>query len=378
MRVYNKLPAMLLITLPIATVWVSVISTEAASFQTVILSEAKNLSSLPLSSSLNEEASVITISAEQEPSSPQIVNAQVEQRTVTKSLADEIESWAARATKAEWLGYAVPAVGGQRAACCSDGNDGGNCGPCHLEDADRGVSLVSKQTKVELEAPRNVVILYRAESGHIGQIRVVSEDCTLDAGGLKFVWLSGVKPAESVAFLSTFIANADLEERDWQKPAQGALTAIAMHAGPDADRALESFVSPQQRESLRKQASFWLGAARGAEGLNLLEKMARSDPSAEVRAQVAFALFVSKQPGALGEMIRMAHDDESPRVRGQALFWLAQKAGQKAASTITGAIENDPDTEVKKKAVFALSQMPKDEGVPRLIHVAETNPEVRK
>jgi len=28
--------------------------------------------------------------------------------------------------------------------------------------------------------------------------------------------------------------------------------------------------------------------------------------------------------------------------------------------------------------VFALSQMPKDEGVPGLIHVAETNPEVRK
>ena len=47
---------------------------------------------------------------------------------------------------------------------------------------------------------------------------------------------------------------------------------------------------------------------------------------------------------------------------------------------IWGAIENDPDTEVKKKAVFALSQMPKDEGVPKLIQVAETNrnSEVRK
>jgi HEAT repeat protein len=35
---------------------------------------------------------------------------------------------------------------------------------------------------------------------------------------------------------------------------------------------------------------------------------------------------------------------------------------------------------VKKKAVFALSQMPKDEGVPKLIQVAQTNknPEVRK
>jgi HEAT repeat protein len=35
---------------------------------------------------------------------------------------------------------------------------------------------------------------------------------------------------------------------------------------------------------------------------------------------------------------------------------------------------------VKKKAVFALSQLPKDESVPQLIHVADTNrnPVVRK
>jgi HEAT repeat protein len=67
-------------------------------------------------------------------------------------------------------------------------------------------------------------------------------------------------------------------------------------------------------------------------------------------------------------------------VRGQALFWLAHKAGQKAVGAITGAIDNDPDTDVKKKAVFALSQLPKDEGVPKLIEVAQTNHnrEVRK
>ncbi|HMD43010.1 MAG TPA: HEAT repeat domain-containing protein [Candidatus Acidoferrum sp.] len=43
-------------------------------------------------------------------------------------------------------------------------------------------------------------------------------------------------------------------------------------------------------------------------------------------------------------------------------------------------METDPDTEVKKKAVFALSQMPRDEGVLKLIQVAETNrnPVVRK
>jgi HEAT repeats len=61
--------------------------------------------------------------------------------------------------------------------------------------------------------------------------------------------------------------------------------------------------------------------------------------------------------------------------------WLGdQKAGKRAAAAITDAIQNDPETDGKKKAVFALSQLPKDQSVPRLIHVAETNtnPAVRK
>jgi hypothetical protein len=320
--------------------------------------------------------------AGQSAGTPQTSNAQIEQRSATKPLAEEINAWAASASKPEWLGYAVPAIGGEHNMCCNNGNWNGEtgCGTCWLEDRHANDTTLSTPNKINLESPRTLVVLYRAESGKIGKIRGVSQNCALDAGGLKFVWLTGVKPTESVAFLSTFVANSDLEGRGQENLAQGALTAIALHAGPEADRALESFVAPQQRESLRRQTAFWLGAARGASGFEALERMAKSDPSPNVRAQVAFAFSVSKEPAAVDEMIRMAHDDENAHVRGQALFWLAQKAGKKAAGTITGAIENDPDTEVKKKAVFALSQMPKDEGVPKLIEVAQNNrnPEVRK
>ena len=40
---------------------------------------------------------------------------------------------------------------------------------------------------------------------------------------------------------------------------------------------------------------------------------------------------------------------------------------------MNAAIQNDPNFEVKKKAVFALSQLPKEESVPQLVHVADTN-----
>jgi len=315
---------------------------------------------------------------------PQVENARMERKALTGQLAAEVKAWATRAEEPQWLGYAVPQMGRERAMCCGDyqGSWRNGCGHCRLEDRGNGTNMTSRGDAgtAKLEAPRSVAVLFRAENKRITKIRVVSMECSLDAGGLPFVWLSGVKPAESVELLETFVQGTDLDAHDDDHVSHGALTAIALHGDPGADRALESFTRTDEPESLRKQTAFWLGAAREKAGFAVLQKMAKSDPSSEVRAQVTFALSVSHEQGAVEEMIRMAHDDQSTHVRGQALFWLAQKAGQKAVSAITGAIENDPDTDVKKKAVFALSQLPKDEGVPKLIEVAQTNHnrEVRK
>lgn len=322
--------------------------------------------------------------ARQASETPQLVNAKTETRAVSGSLADTLRGIAAQADKPEWIGYSVAQISGDHNACCGNFNDGYGCGTCRLEKENGSISTNSQKEPnagtVQLEGSRQLVVLFRIEGKQVMRIREASENCALDAGGLPFIWLSGVKPAESVALLADFLHKATFEGHGDHGVGQGALTAIALHADPSADRAFESFVAAGQPEQLRKHATFWLGASRGKFGEQLLQKMAKSDPSPEVRSQVAFGLSVSHEPEALSEMIRMAKEDESTHVRGQALFWLAQKAGQKAMTAITGAIENDPDTEVKKKAVFALSQMPKDEGVPKLIEVAKTNHnrEVRK
>jgi HEAT repeat protein len=329
-------------------------------------------------------ATAIPTARAQSGDAPQIENARVEKKTLGGPLAAEVKAWTAKAEQPQWLGYSVPQMGRERSMCCGDygGSWGNGCGHCRLEDHENGTNMSSKDEPgtARLETPRSIAVLYRAENKHVTKIRVVSLECSLDAGGLPFVWLSGVKPAESVELLETFVHGTDLDAHDDEYASKSALTAIALHADPAADRVLESFTRSSEPESLRKQTAFWLGAAREKAGLAVLEKMAKGDPSSEVRAQVTFALSVSHEPGAVEEMIRMAHDDQSTHVRGQALFWLAHKAGQKAVGAITGAIDNDPDTDVKKKAVFALSQLPKDEGVPKLIEVAQTNRnrEVRK
>jgi hypothetical protein len=314
-----------------------------------------------------------------------IENARMESRHVAGTLAATMAEAEKNAASPMWVGYAVKAVEGERTICCGNYSDsrGEGCGRCELEtnrDHWNNSSNEKSVSAVKLEGGEQLIVLFRLQDRHLTRVKVASEDCVLDAGGLPFVWLADVKPAESVVVLADYVRKENAGERQRYSLGNEALTAIALHDGAAAAGALESFVAPAQPEELRKQAAFWLGAARGKEGLAALQRMAKKDPSTEVRAHVTFALSISKEPAALEEMIRMAHEDESGHVRGQALFWLAQKAGKRAVTAIDSAIASDPDTDVKKQAVFALSQLPKAEGVPKLIQVAENNrnPEVRK
>jgi hypothetical protein len=323
-------------------------------------------------------------------SQPQIKNAQFETHAVSGNLDATVRGIAASQSSPAWIGYSVPMIeaknGYHRSMCCGNwSSDGNNCGPCNLESLNgNNMNESDGPTRsggtVHLEGSQTMFVLLRVADHRIGRVRTFTEDCQIDAGGLRVVWIADAKPAESVVLLEGIVNSSNFDESDGRNASNGAMSAIVMHNDPAADRALASFVEPSRPEKLRSQTAFWLGNARGKSGLEALKRMAKSDPSEKVREQVTFALSQSSEPGAVDELIRMAKEDASSRVRGQGLFWLAQRAGQKAAGAITDAIENDPDTEVKKRAVFALSQMPKDEGVPRLIEVAKTNknPAVRK
>jgi HEAT repeat protein len=328
----------------------------------------------------------------QTPGAPQVSNAQTETRAVSGTLENTMRGITSAQTTAAWVGYSVPMInpgdGRRIMMCCGNWNsDYGvqNCGPCVLESS-RGVNMnetdrpVTNSGPVKLEGPTTMYVLLRIADHKIGRVATYTEDCQIDAGGLHFTWLAGVNPAESVALLTTIVADTNYSAREGRDPGDSAVRAIAMHGDPSADRALNSFVALDKPEALRSKTAFWLGNSRGRSGLEVLKRMAKSDTSPAVRDQVTFALSQSHEKDALDELVRMAKEDESVRVRGQALFWLAQKAGDRAVGAISNAIDNDPDTEVKKKAVFALSQLPKDEGVPLMINVARDNknPAVRK
>ena len=296
---------------------------------------------------------------------PQLTNAHFETRAVSGDGQRYMEDFVAHETGPLWFGYAVESSQSDNRSCCW--NDS-SCG-CRLEGGSGGVNIQNSKESVQLEGSHSLFVLYRVQDHAIGKIRPFSANCPLDAGGLRFVWLTGVSTKASIQFLSARV----------KRDSESALVAIAMHGGDAADQALERFAEPSNGEWVQEKALFWLASSRGDRGFRTVQRFAQHDPSDNIREKAMFDLSLCKQPAAIDALIDSAKHDSSARVRGQALFWLAQKAGEKAMREIKNSIENDPDTEVKKKAVFALQELG-GEGVPLLIEVAKTNRngEVRK
>ena len=310
---------------------------------------------------------------------PRVENARMETRAVAGGLDSTFRGIVAAQSSPAWIGYSVPMIAGEHQMCCWNNNV--MCG-CSLEprNGDQSFTVSNNQT-VKLEGPRELVVLFRVESHQTGKIRTFTPECNLDAGGLPFIWLTGVTAPDSIRLLLTMAKDTAAGSHEQMRKSDGATAAIAMHADPSADPALEELAALSQPEQVRRQAIFWLGNARGQRGFEIVSRVVRGDPSDKIREHAVFALTQNKDPRALDVVASVAHNDKSPHVRGQALFWLAQRAGQKIAeSAINDAIANDPETEVKKKAVFALTQIPGGDGVPLLIQVVRNNrnPEVRK
>lgn len=301
---------------------------------------------------------------------PPTVNARFHTDAVGAGLSAAVRRFQ-RASGPLWLGYEVAAAPQPRSVCrgyaqSSMGDE--CCGVYRLEGPDTASPSSGDQA-----AQTNVAVLIRLDQGMIDKLLVVDARCQLDAGGLPFTWLAGVSEDDSLMWLSSLV------KKDSGRLANPALAAIAMHETQKATTSLSGFASPSQPVSLREKAAFWLGAARGHDGLLALEKL-MSDGDPGFRKSLVFDVSVNHGATAVDDLIRMARSDPDTGVREQALFWLAQKAGAKAIATLKDVAANDPEVAVKRKAVFALSRLPNDQAVPLLLHVAQTNPDraVRK
>ena len=229
-----------------------------------------------------------------------LINAQVDTRSAAAGLEREFRGLLSAQPQPAWIGYTVPAVRTYNLGCE------------YVSPGGRTVPGV-----VHLEPPDHAVILFRVESGAVNRMRALSPDCEIDAGGVPVHWLADVRPAESAALLATL----DFNER---------MMAIAMHADPAADTALEHLAATGEPDSVRRRAAFWIGAARGRRGLDFLRNLLAADPSQPVRERAVEGLAASREPEALDLLISIAKKDGDTRVRRQAVAAIGRSRDPKA------------------------------------------------
>ena len=89
-------------------------------------------------------ATAIPVATAQSIEAPQVENARLEKKALAGPLAAEVKTWAAKAEQPQWLGYAVPQMGRDRAMCCGDydGSWRNGCGHCRLEEHGHGTNAV--------------------------------------------------------------------------------------------------------------------------------------------------------------------------------------------------------------------------------------------
>jgi HEAT repeats len=208
---------------------------------------------------------------------------------------------------ATWIGYRVPIAKRERATMS---NGDSCCGRCRLEP------------------PSELVVLARAEKSEIIALKSLSADCDVDAAGMPVVWLTDVKPDESVAWLTSLAGSPASGPRS--QTARAALDAIALHETPAAVRTLIALARGGESSSTRGQALFWLAQRAGDQVAATIADAIDRDPDTEVKKKAVFALSQLPADQGVPKLIDVAKANRNPAVRKQAMFWLGQSNDPRA------------------------------------------------
>lgn len=236
-----------------------------------------------------------------------LTNAQVEV-VAAGPLPATVEARVRAATTARWIGYEVPMVDGDRFACDWSGS-----------------STRPAPTSVKLEGPDTLYVLIRAEQAAVSRIRVFSEGCAIDAGGLPLTWLTGARPADSVALLAGLLTAGPP-----RRVADGALSALALHREPAAVTALLAAARSGPTAAVRGQALFWVAQRAGDRAVPAIREAIDTDPDTDVKKKAVFALSQLPNQEGVPRLIDVAERHSNPAVRRQAMFWLGQSRDPRA------------------------------------------------
>ncbi len=295
-----------------------------------------------------------------------------------------------------WIGYSIERLMGERSRIGSftDGGSGRDltiaeilsgakaaATPSAAGEDLRGAARaaldgIEAREKPEKKVLKDLGIFLKYGTGRppvLADVSISNLDLAFDFEGAPLFWLGKTSEEQSLALIKTFYGrNRGSEARE------GLVAAAGCHGTARlVVPFLETVLTGDGPDELRKDAAFWIGQQNDPNGLRLLVKAARDDRSEEVREGAVFSISQVALPEAVDEIIALARGAEARDVRKQAVFWLGQMASERSGKALVEIARKDGEIEIQEQAVFALSQLPDNQGVDALIKLAKTHPDPR-
>ncbi len=166
---------------------------------------------------------------------------------------------------------------------------------------------------------------------------------------------------------------------EWDSGCEHGPVRMVIDVDNHAVTGLRSYVGGRWRPASNGVTD--LGAVPSRAAADYLLSIAQTSPGA-VANKAIFPATLADSAVIWPTLLAIARNEQLARqTRRDAVFWLGQIAGDAATANLSQLVANDTiDRGVRESAVFALSQRPRDEGVPALIQVAQTNkdPDIRR
>lgn len=152
-------------------------------------------------------------------------------------------------------------------------------------------------------------------AGRLAEIEIAGAGCEIDARVANLEWWQEVTTQASFALLDRVGLGSGIED-----VREAALMTIANHDLPAVDSRLESLATDDRDAEIRRNAIFWLGAARGRGGYEALRRLEDRLPAPEIAERLVFPYHVSEESDADLRLLELAREHPASEVRSQALF----------------------------------------------------------
>ncbi len=276
-----------------------------------------------------------------------------------------------------WVAYTfdTPAHGDE--VMLGDTRDGSFIFSSNGRLAMQGPSLAEliNPSAVPLEGGNLVVLLhYRgARADAIDRAGYRSVQLGFDFGRTPVFWLGDAPESQSFDRVQNLFGAA----RD--RKIQGLLIKLAaLHGNSDVVIPfLTRLVAAPWPPEIRSEAAEGFDRHHDPRSVEILLRVARTDPDSGVRAEAAETIGDVQVPESIPALTALVNESADPAVRHEAAEGFGSQPAARALPAIETVIANNPHEDVLNEAIEAIGELGDQAGVPLLVHTATTHPNLQ-